>query len=222
MGSHRLALDSKFQVNSLQDVFCHPFYWQLYGWVDRPLGLVVDLGAHCGHFSMLADTCARVRFGKGNGRYVLVEPNPGLVPVIHRNLSTSALCENHSIHQGLVGVREGTADLWVSSKNYLSASLSRGHATRAVSARYLDLEKLVGAARVDLLKVDIEGAEYDLVRNYPALFGRVDRLMIEIHRTERGDFGDLEPLLRDAGLSPVGEALEHACHRLMMFERKAS
>lgn len=43
LGQHPLALDNKFQVNSLQDVFCHPFYWQLYNWLLEPPQQVVDL-----------------------------------------------------------------------------------------------------------------------------------------------------------------------------------
>ena len=96
LGQHPLALDNKFQVNSLQDVFCHPFYWQLYNWLPEPPRLVVDLGAHCGHFSMLADVCFRTQFGAVDPEYLLVEPNPKLTPVIRRNLQKSGLCTRAS------------------------------------------------------------------------------------------------------------------------------
>src|SRR5271169_5785656 len=92
LGQHPLFLDSKFQVNSLQDVFCHPFYWQVFRWLKSPPRLVVDLGAHCGHFSMLADMCFRIQFSKSETEFLLLEPNPELVPVIERNLQRSGLC----------------------------------------------------------------------------------------------------------------------------------
>jgi hypothetical protein len=75
LGRQTLALDSKYQTNSLEDVFCHPFYWQLFGWLPRATELILDLGAQCGHFSLLAEPA-----------YILIEPNPKLVKVIRRNL----------------------------------------------------------------------------------------------------------------------------------------
>lgn len=219
LGQHPLALDNKFQVNSLQDVFCHPFYWQLYNWLPEPPRLVVDLGAHCGHFSMLADVCFRTQFGAVDPEYLLIEPNPKLTPVIRRNLQKSGLCPRFVLEQGLVGKRNGTDTLWVSSSNYLSASLQRGEATNGVTSHYLDLDRLIGARAIQLLKVDIEGAEYDLVANYPALFQRVERLMMEIHTASPERPRELHASLAAAGLRPYGRTLDHAGFQLAMFQR---
>lgn len=219
LGDRPLALDNKFQVNSLQDVFCHPFYWQLYGWLEQAPGLVVDLGAHCGHFSMLADVCFQTRFGTVQPEYLLIEPNPELIPVIRRNLSKSGLCQHHVLEQGLVGNREGEATLWVSPTNYLSASLQQGASTRGIPAEYLDLEKLVGDRTVDLLKVDIEGAEYEMVSNYPRLLKRVQKLMMEIHSAPKTRQDELHASLERAGLRPVGRPLDHSGYQLAMFQR---
>src|SRR5262245_18659758 len=167
LGQHPLALDTKHQANSLQDVFCHPFYWQLFGWLPQAPKLVVDLGAHCGHFSMLADMCFRIQFPAAVPEYILVEPNPELVKVTRVNLRRSALCPHNLIHRGLVGgKRDGSATLWVSPRNYLSASLSRAPKTRGVSADFFDLETLVENRPVDLLKIDIEGAEFEFVETH--------------------------------------------------------
>ena len=219
LGNHPLALDNKYQVNSLQDVFCHPFYWQIYTWVDQPPKLVVDLGAHCAHFSMLADVCFRERFGAVQPEYLLIEPNPDLVPVIKRNLAKSGLCSTHVLKQGLVGNRKGSATLWVSGSNYLSASLQRGESTQPVKAEYLDLEALIGGRTIDLLKIDIEGAEYDFVAQYPELLKQVRRLMIEIHSAPDSRQSELRVSLERAGLRQFGRAVEHSGYQLAMFER---
>jgi FkbM family methyltransferase len=220
LGSHPLALDNKYQINSFQDVFCHPFYWQIYGWLDQPPQLVVDLGAHCGHFSMLADVCCREKFGAAvQTEYLLVEPNPRLIPIIRRNLAKSGLCTRHRVQEGLVGDRQGAATLWVSPSNYLSASLQRGASTIGVSANYLDLEKLVGNRSVDFLKVDIEGAEYQLVATYPELFQRVQKMMIEIHSAPQARQRELRASLERAGLRPTGPRFYHNGYQLAMFQR---
>ncbi len=220
LGQHPFALDSKFQVNSLQDVFFHPFYWQLYSWLPAVPRLVVDLGAHCAHFSMLADLCFRARFGNVESDYVLIEPNPRLIPIIARNLKRSGLCPRNRVYQGLVGAsRAGCGTLWVHPKNYLSAGLTRAPSTRGIQAPYLDLETVVGSRAIDLLKVDIEGAEFDFVENYRELLGRVGTLVIEIHGAPEGREASLYHRLVEAGLRPWAEPLKREACSLAMFRR---
>ncbi len=220
LGRHPLAFDSKFQTNSLQDVFCHPFYWQLYGWLPGAPKLIVDLGAHCGHFSMLAGTCFSIQFPEAQPEYILVEPNPKLVKVIRNNLQRSGLCRHHLIHQGLVGAsRSGAATLWVSPRNYLSASLSRRPETRGMAAQFFDLEDLVNGRSIDLLKVDIEGAEFDFIEQYPHLLGRVTAMMIEIHGTNEARQQLLYSQLQAVGLRLKAPPIGQGSDNLAMFQR---
>jgi FkbM family methyltransferase len=218
-GNHRLALDNKFQVNSFQDVFCDPFYWQLYTFVSSPPKLVVDLGAHCAHFSMLADVCFRARFGAGDTEYLLVEPNKRLLPVIERNLARSRLCAKNRVLHGLVGAsRAGSGTLWVHPKNFLVSSVGQIADSRAVEVPFVDLDAAVGNRTIDLLKVDIEGAEFALVDNYPAIFRRTQMLVMEIHEAEPGLQKKLRDDLRDCGLEPIAEQPNVSC-RLVIFQR---
>jgi FkbM family methyltransferase len=220
LGSHPLAFDSKFQVNSLQDVFCHPFYWQLYGWLPKTPQLIVDLGAHCGHFSLLADTCFRIQFPDSDPEFILVEPNPKLIGTIRKNLQRSGLCRQHTIHQGLVGcMRSGTTTLWVSSKNYLSASLNAASGMRPMPANFIDLESLTKGRFVDLLKIDIEGAEFDFAGQYTQFLSRVQALMIEIHGADKEQHRLLYSRFDQAGLKLKAPPVEHGGHILAMFQR---
>ncbi|HLH56774.1 MAG TPA: FkbM family methyltransferase [Verrucomicrobiae bacterium] len=223
LGEHRLALNNKFQVNSLQDVFCHPFYWQLFGWIPQPPSLVVDLGAHCGHFSMLADVCFETQFGSCQPQYVMVEPNPKLSQVIRSNLAQSGLCRRHSIFEGLVGSkRAGFDDLWVCPSNFLSASLVKGPGTHALKAEYVDLDAAIPPGNIDLLKVDIEGAEYELLDSYPTLLDRVSRVMIEVHERPGSGPEAIFGTLQAAGLRIKGSPLKNGSATLAMYERTSN
>ena len=220
LGKHRLSLDSKYQTNSLQDVFCHPFYWKVFGWLTQPPELVVDLGAHCGHFSMLADTCFRLQFPDARPEYLLIEPNPELVEIIKRNLQRSGLCPQHRVQQGLVGgQRTGSATLWVSPRNYLSASLTKGSKPNGIQAEYIDLEKLAGNRRIDLLKIDIEGAEFEFVEHYGETLKRVQALMIEIHTASEAQHSNLFSQLQNAGLRLHSPVMGNNEYSLAMFQR---
>src|SRR5437016_11609727 len=89
----KIALQSKYEVSSFQDVYCNPFYWQMFQVLEQPPSLVVDCGAHCGHFTILAEQCIRARFGSTDTRYILIEPNPALLPVIRKNMFDTGLSE---------------------------------------------------------------------------------------------------------------------------------
>ena len=81
------------------------------------------------------------------------------------------------------------------------------------------MEELVGSRPIDLLKVDIEGSEYELIVNYPDLLRRVQHLMIEIHTAPDERQNELMMSLGRLGLNLVAEPLKHSGYQLAMFER---
>ena len=87
----KITLKNKFEVASFKDVFCHPFYWQLFHYISTPPQLVVDCGAHCGHFTILADICFRSKFSTLDTQYILIEPNPYLIPIIEKDIRDVAM-----------------------------------------------------------------------------------------------------------------------------------
>jgi hypothetical protein len=111
------------------------------------------------------------------------------------------------------------ATLWVCPRNYLSASLDRGPQTRAVPAEFFDLESLVKGRPIDLLKVDIEGAEFDFVDNYYGLLQRTQAVMIEVHEAPGQRKTSLYSQLNQAGLWLRGTPIENGEATLAMFQR---
>jgi FkbM family methyltransferase len=213
----RLRLASKYDVASFQDVFCTPFYWQLFTLLEEPPRLVVDCGAHCGHFEGIVESCVRARFGRSDARYVVVEPNPLLQPSLRRNLADLGLTGRFEVLEGVVGV-EGDARLWFDRRNLLSASTNRsGPRDRSVPVPVVNLSRVLGGAVVDLLKVDIEGAEYRLVEESSDLLRRTRLLMIELHAADPESDVALLARLREAGLQPVSPLVQNGPYRLAAF-----
>src|ERR1700722_4385814 len=88
-----LSLRGKYDAASFSDVFCDPFYWQASNYIDPAPRLVVDCGANCGHFTILAEKCIRARYGASDARFVLIEPNPLLMKTLSRNLGDTGLTD---------------------------------------------------------------------------------------------------------------------------------
>ena len=119
----KVRLSDKHQVASFQDVFCHPFYWSALGTLQSPPRLVIDCGAHCGHFTVLTDSYVRFRFGSATEtqtEYIVIEPNAALIPAIKNNLEDAGIRGRATIIRGLVGKRAGSDLLWINGKHLLS------------------------------------------------------------------------------------------------------
>src|SRR5262245_22827175 len=176
-----LEFGSKFEVASGADAIAHPFYWQLFHLLERPPASVVDCGAHCGHFMVVANICIRTRFDCSADHYTAIEPNPMLLPVIQRTTARAGIADRTKIIQGLLGCNGSSADLWVSPKNYLTSSFSPQPGGSPHRVPCINAASLIPPGRIDVLKVDIEGGEFGLLRNEPDLFQRAELLFVEIH-----------------------------------------
>ena len=214
-----LALGTKFDVASAADVVAHPFYWQLFHLLDRRPVSVVDCGAHCGHFTVVADICIRTRFGQSADQYTAIEPNPMLLPVIQRTVERAGIAERTKIVQGLLGCDGASANLWVHPKNYLTSSFSPQPGARAHSVPCVLADKVVLAGPIDVLKVDIEGGEFGLLHKEPALFQRAELLFLEIHAGPAEQSRWFNETLSQMGFRDAGPRVEHCGQQLAVLRR---
>lgn len=215
----KIALETKYEVASFKDVFCHPFYWQVFQWVNHPPNLVVDCGAHCGHFSILADICFRSKFGTSTTKYILIEPNPYLIPVIRKNLIDTALNERTELKQGLLGVNSGQGTLWINQKNYLATSTHFNNGCKPYKLQYLNLLEIVGDHTIDLLKVDIEGGEFKFINSNLDLLRQVKLIFMELHEAPKKLHKELFDSLSSVGLHLVKSPIEINGQQLIIFQR---
>jgi FkbM family methyltransferase len=142
-------------------------YWEpetvafLERWL-RPGMTVVDAGAHVGQHAMVASGC----LGPA-GRVHAFEPNPELYEVLRRNLDRAG-CANVEAHALALGRSHEARPFYLHPVDNLGASSLRAsrRECRAVGVQVTTLDAYLAAhdvPRVDLLKVDVEGAERDLL-----------------------------------------------------------
>jgi FkbM family methyltransferase len=221
VGEGCLSLRSKYEIASVRDVFFSAHYWRLFEHLEQSPKLIVDLGAHCGHFAVLAHLAILEKFGVDSAQYILVEPLPALALKAARTLSDARISKQARIFQGLAGLRKGNAWIETPKNNLLGASIVSGTSKNKKGLRidYLDLDRIVpiGGA-IDILKVDVEGSEYDLMENYPDLFGRARLVFAELHgESDRQMF--FENQLRKQGLESISKTIERGSERMVLFGR---
>lgn len=145
-----------------------------------PGATVVDVGANIGYNTVYA---AR-RVGPA-GRVVAVEPAPDNLAVLERNVAACRL-SNVGIERSAAGRASGRCELYLrgdtSAVNSLFPESCYSHVTGVIEVPLARLDDLVGDA--DLVKIDVEGAELDVLEGMPRLLSRPGLALIaEWHPT---------------------------------------
>lgn len=144
----------------------------------------VDIGANEGFFSVVAANKI-----KPNGRLIAVEPQSRLHGVIAKNLELNQLLENAIV------MRCALSDTVCTSKINLAPDVNTGASGLQNPFRYrvkteicpvLTLSKLLESfnlEKVDLMKIDIEGFEYEAILGSKDVFlsHKVSKIALELH-----------------------------------------
>jgi FkbM family methyltransferase len=160
-------------------------------------GWIVDVGAHIGGFAV------RARSKFPTNPILAVEPVPANFRLLKHNLARNHARSVTPRNVALMATPGKTAV-------YLDPANTAGHSTVAhvssamVSARAITIEELFRqhhVTSVAFLKIDCEGAEYQIVLNSPdELWQRVSNLAVEYHPIDGHDFQQLRTCLESRGL----------------------
>lgn len=170
---HALVVGQQADLLVLHDVFVLMTYAVD---LDESPRAVIDLGAHIG----LATLFFRSRYP--DAHILAVEPDPSSYAMLARNVGGLS---NVKILNVAAGAENGTATLFKQDSTWAS-SLHRAEGPRgAVEIETRSLDTMLGdlaEPRVDLLKIDIEGAERAVLTNSSLLGSRVGMVVGEFHK----------------------------------------
>jgi FkbM family methyltransferase len=129
----------------------------------KPGMVFVDCGANVGLFSLMAGGLVGP-----TGKVVSIEANPDTVKLLNRNLAANGLPEGKNC---AVSATNGTAEFLIASAGDVYGTLKSNEyvpaesKTISVTTRTLDdIVQDAGLAKVDFIKIDVEGGEIDCLR----------------------------------------------------------
>jgi FkbM family methyltransferase len=161
-----------YGLASLQRVYCASH--RLKGLLpDRPI--IVDVGANVGQFTFFCQHYLRAE------RIVSIEPIKDCHELLQANAGIPSDCFNC-----LVSCDNGVKEFYrCTTSSQLSSCLKDEHESYAqgmvVSCKRLDeLVRECGVEKVDLLKVDTEGSEYDVLLSGEEILETVGLIMVEM------------------------------------------
>ena len=170
--------DPSMCVCSVREIYGRRIYFLTNDWIPRQGDFVIDLGANVGMVTLL---CAKL-----GADVVAVEAQDGFIPCIKENLSENGCLGNVQVIHGLVG---GGSGVFSKEDNFVNADHFDGKLPISISMKeILDIHP---NKRVNLLKMDIEGSEFDLFSSNWDWLSMIDRIAMEIHP----DSGDVQEFM---------------------------
>jgi FkbM family methyltransferase len=138
---------------------------------------VIDVGANIGYNAIHA-----ARRAGPYGRVVAVEPAADNLEVLRENVAATGLA-NIVVAPVACGKVAGTRDLFVrgaqSAVNSLFPDSCYARVTDVVPVNVVPLDDLV--VNADVVKIDVEGAELDVLEGMPRLLQKPPALIVEWH-----------------------------------------
>lgn len=165
----------------------------------RPF-VVLDLGANVGYFALrvldLIDRQGRENF---NLDITMIEGSPKTFRELDKRIrSQPQFAASVRMVHGLVGQPRGSGTIQESALHVKNTTVNipAGH---GVKVDFVDINSLMaGRSEIDLLKCDIEGAEFLFIQNYAGLLSKVRHAVFELHH-DQCDTKECVRLLEDVG-----------------------
>jgi FkbM family methyltransferase len=180
----RVPIGSRDQISRFEEIFLAKSYDELLDRIPMP-ETVCDLGCNAGYFPLALEDRKRRLSWTQTTRYVCVDANPACVAIARRGLERNLSAENWRVLRGCVGEPGREMRFHLSKADAHSSLINKYSFLRTIKMKALDLDALFQEqfpSGIDLLKVDVEGAERFLVMSWGAALSKFCRgIMVEYH-----------------------------------------
>lgn len=156
------------------------------GQIESP-ATIIDVGAHHGAYAIVLGRLLQ-KSGRG-GKIIAIEPNPVSYSVLKRNIELNELQDIVFCEQ--VAVADTVGLMHISLRD-VQSGISANATSNAVPVEVVTLDMLIGKygiTNVDLLQIDVEGAELPVLKSFPWERVKVRKIFCEMHPYAWNDFG---------------------------------
>lgn len=166
-----------------------------------PQAAVLDVGAQVGCFALA------VAQSLPSATVQVYEASPTSASYAERNVRDNGLADRVSVHAAALAGEDGEFSMIDNGDASVHNGLTAGEGTR-VTVPAVSFDNAVAAARaegrsVELVKMDVEGAEYDVIlRSSPESWSEVKAVALEYHPVAGHSLAELLAFLEPLGLTP--------------------
>ena len=183
LGFYKIYLDTNdtgFASHVLLDGFWEMWLTIFFARQVKPGMTVIDVGANFGYYTLLFGSLVG-----SEGRVYAVEPNPRVVAKLRRTISLNGLAGRTAIIEAAAGNSDDETTLFVPHGEPKNGTVvgGRSEVPDGSGALYnvprIRLDRLAATVpRIDLVKIDAEGAEQDIVAGMAGILRRDKPLLL--------------------------------------------
>jgi FkbM family methyltransferase len=166
----------------------------------RPGDVVADVGAHIGIHSLV--------LARAGAHVIAFEPTPDSAARLRAAAAENGL--RVDVVEAALGIEEGEVSLFADPRYDLADAGVRsitGTGARVATARSTSLDAC-GLQRLDILKVDVEGAEAAVFEGARETLVRLRPRAVVVEAKGHGDEDALRELLSEAGYASTGRVFD--------------
>jgi len=173
-------------VHSFSEIFVADEYGAFLQEVPLPRRWL-DLGCHAGYFTLYLAWKNALAGRAGDWSALMIDADPRMAPLVSWMLRRNRLEKNGMFKAGMIG--EGTGERQYALRSGMGSSSDLAAAPAEMVCRV----PCITARQIaelfpppyDLIKIDIEGAEYEFARIYADLYRQANYLLAEWHSQDR-------------------------------------
>jgi FkbM family methyltransferase len=168
-------------------------------------GVFIDIGANIGAVSVFVDSFNKNREQHKKIKIYAVEPEPNNLSLLNHNIQNNPV-QNVTIVDKAIWHEEKMVSISNRGGNSSIFNLENESKAEVLAITMETLFSTYNIKEVDVMKIDIEGAEFDLIINTPAeTLAKINRLVLEFDKSFDGSFGRMiEKLAKQFGIEILG------------------
>jgi FkbM family methyltransferase len=151
----------------------------------------IDLGCHAGYFTLYL-AWQRAQSGENDWTALLIDADARVKEQTEKTIELNQIRKNCELIWGLISSQEGVHNFGLRDGMGSSTDLSIAGIRKVSSVRTLSPSEILKSfpPPYDLIKVDIEGGEYDFVESYEEVYRQASSLLFEWHSSDREGSGE--------------------------------
>jgi len=165
----------------------------------------LDIGANIGSVSLYVDNFNKVRDEYNKIKVYSVEPEPNNLLLLKENIKNNPT-ENITVINNAIWHEQKTVLITNKGGNSSIIDETNDESVEVLAITIQDFIDLYGIDEIDVVKIDIEGAEFDLIINTPPeTLAKIKYITLEFDKSFDGRFGIMvEKLSKQFGLEILG------------------
>jgi FkbM family methyltransferase len=165
----------------------------------------LDIGANIGSVSLYVDNFNKVRDEDNKIKVYSVEPEPNNLLLLKENIKNNPT-ENITVINNAIWHEQKTVLITNKGGNSSIIDETNDESVEVLAITIQDFIDLYGIDEIDVVKIDIEGAEFDLIINTPPeTLAKIKYITLEFDKSFDGRFGIMvEKLSKQFGLEILG------------------